>query len=180
MTWQARRISSVLPSAAALILASLAGTSFAQTVDESKQLNHLRGPRIIIASSGMLTGGRVLHHLERLLPDAKNLIVLVGYQAAGTRGRQLLDGAKSLRMHGRDVPVAAKVLSVEGMSGHADSNELMRWLKSGPSLPRVSFITHGEAGPASALGQRIGGETKIRTVIPKIGDSFDLRAMLAS
>src|SRR5205814_8377032 len=110
----------------------------------------------------------------------KNLIVLVGYQATGTRGRQLLAGAKSLRMHGRDVPVAAKVLSIEGMSGHADSNELMRWLKSGPSLPRVAFITHGEAGPANALAQRIGSDTKIKTVIPKIGDSFDLRAMLAS
>jgi metallo-beta-lactamase family protein len=151
-----------------------AGTSFAQTVDESKQLNQLQGPRIIIASSGMLTGGRVLHHLERLLPDAKNLVVLVGYQAAATRGRQLLDGAKSLRMHGRDVPVAAKVLSVEGMSGHADSNELMRWLKSGPSLPRTAFLTHGETGPANALAERIRRESTVNAVIPKLGDSFDL------
>ncbi|MDP9236379.1 MAG: MBL fold metallo-hydrolase [Chloroflexota bacterium] len=155
-----------------------AGTTFAQTVDESKRLNGLAGPRIIIASSGMLTGGRVLHHLERLLPDQKNLVVLVGYQAAGTRGRQLLDGAKSLRMYGRDIEVAARVLSIEGMSGHADSNELMRWFKSGPALPRLAFITHGEPGPATALAERIRAETAVNAVIPKIGDSFDLDAML--
>lgn len=156
-----------------------AGTSFEQTVEQSKRLNSLPGPGIIIASSGMLTGGRVLHHLERLLPDSKNLVVLVGYQAAGTRGRQLRDGAKSLRMHGRDIQVAARVLSIEGMSGHADSNELMRWFESGPSRPRVAFITHGEPGPASALAERIRGEATVNAVIPKIGDSFDLAAMLA-
>ncbi len=155
-----------------------AGTTFTQTVQESKQLNGLAGPRVIIASSGMLTGGRVLHHLERLLPDPKNLVVLVGYQAAGTRGRQLLDGARSVRMHGNDVAVNARVLSIKGMSGHADSNELMRWFRSGRSLPRLAFVTHGEAGPATALAEKIRRDASVTAIVPKIGDSFDLASML--
>lgn len=156
------------------------GTMFCESVEESKALNRLPGPRVIIASSGMLTGGRVLHHLERLAPDPKNLIVLVGYQAPGTRGRLLVDGARSLRMYGAQVPMNAKVLSVDGMSGHADSNELMRWLRSGTSLPRAVFVVHGEPASSAALAQRITAETGVKTYTPKIGDHFDLGQMLAA
>jgi metallo-beta-lactamase family protein len=152
---------------------------FHRTVDESKALNRLAGPRIIVSSSGMLTGGRVLHHLQRLMPDPKNLIVLVGYQAPGTRGRALRDGVASLRMHGQDVPVRAKVLSVEGMSAHADGNELMRWLRSGEALPRVAFVTHGEPEASSAFAQRIGTEAGVTSLTPHMGESFDLVEMLA-
>lgn len=152
---------------------------FHRTVDESKTLNRLRGPRIIISSSGMLTGGRVLHHLERLAPDPGNLIVLVGYQAAGTRGRALKEGAKSLRMHGQDIPVRAKVLSVEGLSAHADANELMRWLRTAPQPPRLAFVTHGEPAASAALAQRLGTELAVTAITPAIGQSFDLAAMLA-
>lgn len=123
------------------------------SVAESKRLNELAGPRIIIASSGMLTGGRVLHHLERLAPDARNLIVLVGYQAAGTRGRQLFDGATALKMHGRMVPIRAGVLTVAGLSAHADADELLRWIASGPKPPPQVFVTHGEP-PASRNPRR--------------------------
>jgi metallo-beta-lactamase family protein len=151
---------------------------FHRTVSESKTLNRLDGPRIIISSSGMLTGGRVLHHLRRLMPDPKNLIVLVGYQAPGTRGRALLDGAQALRMHGQDIPVRAKVLSVEGISAHADANELMRWLRSGEALPGVVFVTHGEPEAAAALAQRIEAEHGIRSLAPSIGDRIDLESML--
>lgn len=152
---------------------------FHRTVDESKTLNRLRGPRIIISSSGMLTGGRVLHHLERLAPDPGNLIVLVGYQAAGTRGRALKEGAKSLRMHGQDIPVRAKVLSVEGLSAHADANELMRWLRTAPAPPRLAFVTHGEPAASAALAQRLGTELGVTAITPAIGNSFDLADMLA-
>ncbi len=152
---------------------------FHRTVDESKTLNRLRGPRVIISSSGMLTGGRVLHHLERLAPDPENLIVLVGYQAAGTRGRALLQGAKTLRMHGRDVPVAAKVLSVGSLSAHADGGELMRWVRTAPAPPRIAFVTHGEPEASAALAQRLGGELGITSITPSIGNSFDLAEMLA-
>jgi metallo-beta-lactamase family protein len=155
------------------------GVHFCQTVEESKQLNRLEGPSIIIASSGMLTGGRVLHHLERLLPDPKNLVALVGYQAPGTRGWSLVNGAATLRMHGQDVPVRAKVLSVDGMSAHADANELMRWFRSGPSLPKAAFVTHGEPDAAAALAKRIGTETGVPAYTPKLGDQFDLAALLS-
>jgi metallo-beta-lactamase family protein len=152
--------------------------TFHRTVDESKQLNRLSGPRIIISSSGMLTGGRVLHHLRRLMPEPENLIVLVGYQAPGTRGRSLRDGAQALRMHGQDIPVRAKVLSVEGMSAHADSNELMRWLRSGEALPHVAFVTHGEPEASAALAKRIGMEASVTAFTPFIGEAFDLAEIL--
>jgi len=156
------------------------GVLFHRTVEESKALNQLPGPRIIIASSGMLTGGRVLHHLERLLPDGRNLVVLVGFQAPGTRGRSLEDGATTLRMHGRDVPVAARVLSVEGMSAHADGNELMRWLRSGPALPKAAFVTHGEPEASAALAKRIGEEAGVASYTPHIGDEYELADVIAA
>ncbi len=155
------------------------GVSFHRTVDESKTLNRLRGPRIIISSSGMLTGGRVLHHLRRLMPEPDNLIVLAGYQAPGTRGRALREGAKALRMHGQDIPVRAKVLVVEGISAHADSSELMRWLRSGDTLPRVAFVTHGEPESSAALAQRIGAEAGVTSLTPHLDEEFDLAEMLA-
>jgi metallo-beta-lactamase family protein len=156
------------------------GVLFHRTVDESKTLNHLPGPRVIISSSGMLTGGRVLHHLERLLPDERNLVMLVGFQAPGTRGRSLQDGTQMLRMHGRDVPVRARVLPVEGMSAHADSNELMRWLRSGPSLPNAAFVTHGEPEASAALAKRIGEEAGVPSYTPHIGDGYDLADVIAA
>jgi metallo-beta-lactamase family protein len=145
--------------------------SFHRTVEESRKLNDLPGPMIIISSSGMLTGGRVLHHLRRLLPDPKNLIVLVGYQAAGTRGRALLEGAKTIRMHGEDVPVRARYISVAGLSAHADRNELMRWLRSGKTAPKSVFLTHGEPAAAEALAAGVNGDG-IRTWLPQVGQEF--------
>ena len=149
------------------------------TVEESKQLNFLKGPRVIIAASGMLTGGRVLHHLERLGPDAKNLIVLAGYQAAGTRGRALIDGAQTLKMHGADIPIRAQTLSLLGLSAHADANELVRWLQSDNAAPNAVFIVHGEPDAAAALSQRFQTELHRRTFVPKLGEAFDLSTLLA-
>jgi metallo-beta-lactamase family protein len=144
---------------------------FHRTVAESQQLNNLKGPRIIISSSGMLTGGRVLHHLFRLLPDPNNLLLLVGFQAAGTRGRALLDGARSLRIHGEDVPVRCHFLAVDGLSAHGDSNELVRWVHSGNTLPKSIFLVHGEPQAAAALSKRLSsdaGEVKV----PVLGEVF--------
>jgi metallo-beta-lactamase family protein len=143
-----------------------------RTVDESRELNTLSGPRIIVSSSGMLTGGRVLHHLRRLAPDPKNVIVLVGYQAIGTRGRALQDGAKILRVHGEDIPVRAKVVSVDGLSAHADRSDLERWLHSGPAVPKTVFLTHGEPESLTALAGQLGGQG-IRTIVPRQGDDFE-------
>lgn len=152
---------------------------FHRTVEESKQLNRLSGPRVIIAASGMLTGGRVLHHLERLAPDEKNLIVLAGFQAAGTRGRALADGARTLRMHGADIQVRAEVISLLGLSAHADANELVRWVRSGDgATSEATFIVHGEPDAAAALSQRFQTELRMRTITPKLGEVFDLSNVL--
>ncbi len=128
---------------------------FHNTVEESRLLNDMTGPRIIIASSGMLTGGRVLHHLKRLLPDRRNLVAMVGYQAAGTRGRELLEGAKALRIHGETVAVEARVVELHGLSAHADQDEILRWLRTGAELPRAIFLNHGEPEGSRGLAHRI-------------------------
>jgi len=145
--------------------------TFHRSVEDSKKLNDLPGPRIIISSSGMLTGGRVLHHMLRILPDPKNLLVLVGYQAAGTRGRAIQEGASSVRMHGEDIPVRCQVLSVEGLSAHADADELVRWLHSGTTPPKTVFLNHGEPDSATALAGRLKGEG-IRAIVPTLGQTF--------
>src|SRR5207245_9972522 len=98
------------------------------TVDESKQLTASKAPSIVISSSGMAEGGRVLHHLKAALPDARNTVLFAGFQGAGTRGRRLVDGEKSVKIHGAWVPVAATIERIDSMSAHADSSEIMRWL----------------------------------------------------
>ncbi len=132
--------------------------AFTRRRQQSKALNEISGPVIIIAASGMATGGRILHHLERRLPDPRTTVLLVGFQAAGTRGRSLLDGATTLRMHGKDVPVRAKVESLDGLSAHADRIELLRWLRGFSRPPEQTFIVHGEPDAAKALQDLIDGE----------------------
>jgi len=121
----------------------------AKTADESKAINGHHGAGIVIASSGMMNGGRILHHLARRLPDPKTTVLVAGYQAKGTRGRSLIEGAEFLRIHGRDVPVRAVVRKVDALSGHADRHELDRWLGS-MAAPRRTFLVHGE--PPAARG----------------------------
>ncbi len=145
----------------------------ARTVAESKQINSCKGPAVIISSSGMMTGGRILHHLRQRLPHANNTIVLGGYMADGTRGRALLDSAKTLRIHGQDVPVKAAVVSMSGLSGHAGHDELLRWL-SPLAAPRQIFITHGEKPSAMALADELRRTRSWNTVVPKMGENFEL------
>jgi metallo-beta-lactamase family protein len=115
-------------------------------------------PAIVIASSGMATGGRVLHHLAATLPTPKHTVLFVGYQAAGTRGRLLVDGAKLVRIKGRDVPVAARIERIDSMSAHADAGEIMRWLDAFERPPAMTYLVHGEAAPLEALRARISTE----------------------
>jgi metallo-beta-lactamase family protein len=149
-----------------------------RSVEESKELNELSGPRIIISSSGMLSGGRVLHHLRRRLPERGNLIVLVGYQAAGTRGRALLEGRGSLKIHGRQVPVRSEFMSISGLSAHADRDELLRWIRSGEQLPAAVFVVHGEPEAAEAFGRRVRRDLGCRTWLPRLDDEIDLDEIL--
>jgi metallo-beta-lactamase family protein len=144
-----------------------------RTVEESKAINQVGGPAIIISSSGMMTGGRILHHLKQRLPNHKNTIILGGFQAVGTRGRQLADGAKWIRMHGRDVPVRAAVESVPGLSGHADRSGLLRWTKELPR-PRGVFLVHGEPESADALAATLLNERGWPVHSPSLGDSREL------
>jgi metallo-beta-lactamase family protein len=128
------------------------------SVQESRDLQASAGPAIVISSSGMATGGRVLHHLERELPDPKTTVLFVGFQAAGTRGRALLEGATYTRIHGHDVPVAARVEGLDAMSAHADANEIMRWLGGFRTPPKLTCLVHGEPEPMDALKARIERE----------------------
>jgi metallo-beta-lactamase family protein len=147
---------------------------FHRSIEDSKNLNQLPGPRIIISASGMLTSGRVLHHLRRLLPDEKNLILLVGFQAAGTRGRAMIDGAKTVRVHGEDVPVRARFLAINGLSAHADRAELLKWVRSQPKPPRTIFVTHAEEKASSAFARLLKSELGVRVIEPELGQRFDL------
>jgi metallo-beta-lactamase family protein len=147
---------------------------FHRSVEESKNLNQLPGPRIIISASGMLTSGRVLHHLKRLLPDDRNLILLVGFQAAGTRGRAMMDGARTVRVHGEDIPVRARFVPIGGLSAHADRGELLRWIRTQPQPPRTIFVTHAEEKASSAFSQLLRDELGVRVVEPQHGERIVL------
>jgi metallo-beta-lactamase family protein len=144
------------------------------SVQQSRDLVASREPAIVIASSGMATGGRVLHHLEAALPDPRNTVLFVGYQAAGTRGRVLCDGAKQVKMHGQFIPVAAKIERIDSMSAHADAVEIMRWLSGFVRPPSMTYLVHGEAGPLQALADRITSERQWPVHIAKYMERVDL------
>ncbi|WP_071675619.1 MBL fold metallo-hydrolase [Nioella nitratireducens] len=127
------------------------------TVEQSKHLNTRQGPMIIISASGMLTGGRILHHLISFGGDRRNAILLSGFQAGGTRGAALANGAHHLRMFGREYPIEAEVVQLQSFSGHADAEEILRWMSTGPT-PRMTYVTHGEPSASDALRFRIDHE----------------------
>jgi metallo-beta-lactamase family protein len=142
----------------------------ARTAEESMRLNEPGMPCVIVSSSGMATGGRVVHHLKHLLPDRRTTVLLVGYQAVGTRGRSLADGARELKIHGQYVPVRADVVVLDEFSVHADADELMGWLRSAPAEPGLVFVNHGEASGSGALAERIRAELGWCAVVPRPGE----------
>jgi metallo-beta-lactamase family protein len=129
--------------------------SILATTAESKRLNDLEGPAVVIAGSGMATGGRILHHLRQRLPDERTTVLFVGYQAAGTRGRLLRDGAKELRIFGENVPVRATIMATDALSAHADQGEILRWLGGFRRPPGMTYAVHGEPEAAAALREAI-------------------------
>lgn len=147
--------------------------SFVNSVEQSKALDRQRGPRIILSASGMLTGGRVLHHVAAFGGNHRNAIVLSGYQAGGTRGATLLSGQRSLRMFGRDVDIRAEVVQLRSFSAHADANEILAWLRSGPGAPGITYVTHGEPTTADALRQRIAHELGWHVRVPDHGEEVE-------
>lgn len=126
-----------------------------RTADESKALANLRMPSVIISASGMATGGRVLHHLKRIAPDPRNHVLFVGFQAGGTRGAHMVEGAREVKIHGQWVPVNAKVTRIDNYSAHADSDEIMAWLRRIKAPPSQVYLCHGEPEAADALRQRV-------------------------
>jgi metallo-beta-lactamase family protein len=145
-----------------------------RTPEESKSINNLKGPLIIISASGMATGGRVLHHLKHRLPNPDTTVLLAGYQAAGTRGRLLQDGAKEIKMLGELVPVRAKVKVLDGFSAHADQGEILRWLGTFSKPPRMTYIVHGEPAAANGLADVIRERLKWTVKIAKHGEKVTL------
>lgn len=133
-------------------------------------LNNPRMPSIIISSSGMATGGRVLHHLEHMLPDDRNTVVLTGYQSVGTRGRALADGAQQLKLYGEYVPVRAEIVTDDEFSVHADASELLDWLRELRPAPRTCFVAHGEDHAAQALADAIHADLGWTAVVPAHGE----------
>ena len=145
----------------------------AKTAAESKGINAHTGPGIVIASSGMMNGGRILHHLARRLPDEQTTVLVAGFQAKGTRGRTLLGGARTLRIHGRDIPVSAAIRQVDAFSGHADRGEIARWLADMPA-PKLAFLVHGEPPAARGMAEFLATSRGWNTTVPGIGQAFDL------
>ncbi len=144
------------------------------TQEESKRLNFLDSPAIILSASGMMTGGRILHHLKAYAGDPNTTLVLVGFQAAGTRGRSILDGTKSIKIHGQPVPLNCHVESIDSISAHGDYDDILKWLSQFTRPPKMTFLVHGEPESTLAMAKRIKERLGWKTTIPQYLDEFDL------
>ena len=144
------------------------------SAQESKELTASRMPAIVISASGMATGGRVLHHLKAALPDARNTVLFAGFQAVGTRGRRLVDGEKTVKIHGQMVPVAARIELIHSMSAHADSQEILRWLRGFKAPPKRTFVVHGEPAAMQTLQDLIKRELSWETHAPAWNERVEL------
>jgi len=139
------------------------------STDESRALANRHGPMVILSASGMATGGRVLHHIALYAGDHRNMIILTGFQAPGTRGATLASGAKAVRIHGRDVAVNAEVVQLQSASAHADANQILAWLRTMPKAPDQVYVVHGELGASDELRKRIEHELGWRALVPEHG-----------
>ncbi|MEK7554422.1 MAG: MBL fold metallo-hydrolase [Patescibacteria group bacterium] len=150
------------------------GLTMTETTEASKAINSVPAPKIIIAGSGMLHGGRILHHAKRYLPDPKSTLLLIGYQAAGSIGRQIFEGASHVRIHHEDVPVAARVKAIGGYSAHADQPQLLGWVRPARESLRRVFLVQGEPMAADALARKIVDEFAVAAEVPDLGDTREL------
>ena len=142
------------------------------STDDSRALASRHGPMVILSASGMATGGRVLHHLAQHAGNHRNMILLTGFQAPGTRGASLVSGAKSVRIHGRDVTVNAEVVQLQSASAHADAKQLLTWLRTMPQAPNQVYVVHGELGASDELRKRITHELGWRAIVPEHGSTW--------
>jgi metallo-beta-lactamase family protein len=147
---------------------------FCRSTDESKQIDEQNFPGIIISASGMVEGGRILHHLAHRLPNPQNTILFIGFQAAGTRGRSMLEGKPTVKIHGQQIPIRARIENISGFSAHADYNEILAWLMGFNRPPTKTFIVHGEPESSKALAEKIKTRLGWNVVIPKFMERFEI------
>ena len=145
-----------------------------RSVEESKALVARHRPAVIVSASGMATGGRVLHHLKALAPDPRNSVVFAGYQAGGTRGGRMVAGERSIRIHGEYIPINAEIVSLPGMSAHADAQQIVAWLRTAPKPPKAVYLNHGEPPAADALRERIERELGWPASVPQLGQTVEI------
>ncbi len=148
--------------------------TYTRTVDQSKAIHKQQGPRIIVSASGMATGGRILHHLSKYLPDPRNIVIIVGYQAEGTRGAALERGARQVRILGQDIPVQAEIVTVDGLSAHADYQELTAWVSALPQAPLMTYLTHGEPESRNRFKQHLEQTLGWNIELPKLNQTCEL------
>ena len=153
---------------------AFAAVTYVREVEESKALSANRYPKVILSASGMATGGRVLHHIAAFAPDHRNTLLFSGFQAAGTRGRKLLEGAREVKMFGQWIPVNAEVAELPMLSAHADSDELLQWLLGFGQAPKRLFIVHGEPEASEGLRERVQRELGWQATVPLQGQEFEL------
>ena len=156
------------------VIFNFPGLRFTLTTEQSKEINNIKGPKIIIAGSGMSQGGRILHHELRYLPDLKSAILFIGYQGEGSLGRQILDGAKTVKILGEEVNVNCKMKAIGGYSAHADQTKLMTWLNSAKSSLKKVFVVQGEEDQSLPLARKIEDELAIEAVVPSSGEEYEL------
>jgi len=142
--------------------------------EESMAINKVRENAIIISASGMITGGRILHHMRERLRNPKNTILFIGYQAMGTRGRTILEGVETVKIHGKNIPVKAQVENIFGFSGHADYEEILAWLMGFNRPPEMTFINHGELDASEALAEKIRSHFGWEVTIPEFGEGYPI------
>ncbi|PTT96089.1 MBL fold metallo-hydrolase, partial [Pseudomonas sp. HMWF031] len=147
---------------------------FVRTTKDSIELDQRNTPAVIIAASGMATGGRVIHHLKTLAPNPVNTLLVPGFQAGGTRGAQIVAGAPSVRIHGKEVPIRAEVVPMQTLSAHADADEIMQWLRGFKRPPKHTYVVHGEPNASDVLRRRISLELGWSVSVPEYRDSVEL------
>jgi metallo-beta-lactamase family protein len=156
------------------VRAAFAVARYVRDPQESKSLDQMAMPKVIVSASGMATGGRVLHHLKAYAPDRRSIILFSGFQAGGTRGAAMVGGAKSIKIHGHYIPVEAEVDNLGMLSAHADADEILGWLRNFEQPPRTTFVTHGEPDAADALRRRIADELGWEAAVPGYRDEVEL------
>lgn len=153
---------------------SFPGLQMTETTEQSKAINDVLPPKVIIAGSGMSNGGRILHHERRYLPDPKSTLLIIGYQAEGTFGRRIIDGAKTVSLFGEEIPVRCRVKNIAGYSAHADQTQLLQWLEPRHETVQKVFLVQGEAEASVALATRIRDDLAIEALVPAMGQVYEL------